>query len=91
MPRYKISQHQNGWQTIENFVDAKNLDDAWEQYNKDKLVNKEWKVKEEEYKIVDTDINKVGDTPTEEVKKWRESKVIKGNDYEIKADGTEVK
>ena len=48
------------------------LDDAWEQYNKDKLVNKEWKVKEEEYKIVDTDINKVGDTPTEEVKKWRE-------------------
>ena len=72
MPRYKISQHQNGWQTIENFVDAKNLDDAWEQYNKDKLVNKEWKVKEEEYKIVDTDINKVGDTPTEEVKKWRE-------------------
>ena len=38
--------HQTGWQTIENFVDAKNLDDAWEQYNKDKLVNKEWKVKE---------------------------------------------
>jgi len=74
MPRYKISQHQNGWQTIENFVDAKNLDDAWEQYNKDKLVNKEWKVKEEEYKIVDTDINKVGDTPTEEVKKWRENR-----------------
>ena len=27
---------------------------------------------EEEYKLVDTEITKEGDTPTEGVKKWRE-------------------
>ena len=75
MPRYKITEHQTGWQTLENFVDAKNLDDAWEQYNKDKLVNKEWKIIDEEYRNVDMTLEKVGDTPTEEVKKWR-----KGNE-----------
>ena len=36
------------------------------------LVNKEWKIIEEEYKLVDTEITKEGDTPTEGVKKWRE-------------------
>ena len=30
MPRYKISQHQTGWQTVENFIDAKTEEDAWE-------------------------------------------------------------
>ena len=29
---------------------------------------------EEEYKVTDTEITKEGDTPTEEVKKWREKK-----------------
>ena len=75
MPRYKISMHQTGWQTIENFVDAKDEDDAWEKYGMEgdkELVNKEWKVSEEEYREVDTEITKEGDTPTEEVKKWRE-------------------
>ena len=75
MPRYKISQHQNGWQTIENFVDARDNDEAWEKYNENGenvLVNKEWKIIEEEYKLVDTEITKEGDTPTEGVKKWRE-------------------
>ena len=71
MPRYKISQHQNGWQTIENFVDAKNLDDAWEQYNKDKLVNKEWKIIDEEYRNVDTDVTEDSETWLEGHKKWR--------------------
>ena len=77
MPRYKISMHQTGWQTIENFVDAKDEDDAWEKYGMEgdkELVNKEWKVSEEEYREVDTEITKEGDTPTEEVKKWREKK-----------------
>ena len=41
--------------------------------------------------MTDTELRKEGDTPTEEVKKWREQKVISGNDYEINADGTEVK
>jgi len=75
MPRYKISQHQTGWQTVENFVDAKDEDEAWEKYNENGenvLVNKEWKIIEEEYKLVDTEITKEGDTPTEGVKKWRE-------------------
>jgi len=75
MPRYKISMHQTGWQTIENFVDAKDEDDAWEKYGMEgdkELVNKEWKVSEEEYREVDTEITKEGDTPTEGVKKWRE-------------------
>ena len=75
MPRYKISQHQTGWQTVENFIDAKTEEDAWEKYNENGenvLVNKEWKIIEEEYKLVDTEITKEGDTPTEGVKKWRE-------------------
>jgi len=75
MPRYKISQHQTGWQTVENFVDARDNDEAWEKYNENGenvLVNKEWKIIEEEYKLVDTEITKEGDTPTEGVKKWRE-------------------
>ena len=71
MPRYKISQHQTGWQTVENFIDAKTEEDAWEKYNDDK-VDTEWRVAEEEYKVVDTEITKEGDTPTEGVKKWRE-------------------
>ena len=32
MPRYKVSMHQTGWQTLENFVDAKYEDEAWEKY-----------------------------------------------------------
>ena len=77
MPRYKVSMHQTGWQTLENFVDAKDEDEAWEKYNENGenvLVNKEWKIIEEEYKLVDTEITKEGDTPTEGVKKWRENK-----------------
>ena len=94
MPRYKISEHLTGWKTVENFIDAKNEDEAWEKYNENGenvLVNKEWKIIEEEYKLVDTEITKEGDTPTEGVKKWREQKVIKGNAYEINPDGSEVK
>ena len=94
MPRYKVSMHQTGWQTLENFVDAKDEDEAWEKYNENGenvLVNKEWKIIEEEYKLVDTEITKEGDTPTEGVKKWRGQKVIKGNAYEINPDGSEVK
>ena len=91
MPRYKITEHQTGWQTLENFIDAKDKDDAHEKHNVSEYVNKEWKIIDEEYRNVDMTLEKVGDTPTEEVKKWRESKVISGNDYEINADGTEVK
>ena len=75
MPRYKVSMHQTGWQTLENFVDAKDEDEASEKYNENVenvFVNKEWKVSEEEYREVDTEITKEGDTPTEGVKKWRE-------------------
>ena len=75
MPRYKVSIHQTGWQTIVNFIDAQDEDEAWENYNKHgdgDLVNDEWKVIDEEYRHVDTEITKEGDTPTEEVKKWRE-------------------
>ena len=76
MPRYKITQHLTGWKVIGNFIDAKDEDEAWEIYNeapeKGGLVNNEWSEDEAEYKITDTDIEKEGDTPTEEVKKWRE-------------------
>ena len=64
-----------GWKTVENFIDTKDEDEAWEKYNENGenvLVNKEWKEVDEEYKLVDTEITKHGDTPTEEVKKWRE-------------------
>ena len=91
MPRYKITQHLTGWKLIGNFIDAKDEDEAWDKHEKDSYVNKEWKEIEEEYKVTDTELRKEGETPTEEVKKWRESKVISGNDYEINADGTEVK
>ena len=35
-----------GWKTVENFIDAKDEDEAWEKYNENGenvLVNKEWK------------------------------------------------
>ena len=80
-----------GWKTVENFIDAKDKDDAHEKHNVSEYVNKEWKIIDEEYRNVDMTLEKVGDTPTEEVKKWREQKVIKGNDYEINPDGSEVK
>ena len=72
MPRYKITQHLTGWKIVENFIDAKDNDDAWEKHNKEKYANKEWREAEEEYKLVDTEITKEGDTPTEGAKKWRE-------------------
>ena len=58
MPRYKVSMHQTGWQTLENFVDAKDEDEAWEKYNENGenvLVNKEWKIIEEEYSFIGSD------------------------------------
>ena len=75
MPRYRITQHLSGWKTIENFVDAQTEEEATELYNKgDENLNLlEWKVIDEEYRNVDMTIEKVGDTPTEEVKKWRET------------------
>ena len=72
MPRYKITQHLTGWKVVENFIDAKDEDEAWTKHEKDSYVNKEWREAEEEYKLVDTEITKEGDTPTEGVKKWRE-------------------
>ena len=72
MPRYKITEHQTGWQTLENFIDAKDKDDAHEKHNVSEYVNKEWKIIDEEYRNVDVEITKEGDTPSEEVKKWRE-------------------
>ena len=72
MPRYKITQHLTGWKIVENFIDARDNDDAWEKHNEGKYVNKEWKIIDEEYRNVDMTLEKVGDTPTEEVKKWRE-------------------
>ena len=73
MPRYRITEHQTGWQTLENFVDAKDEDEAHEKYNDGEYVNKEWKIIDEEYRNVDMTIEKSGDTPIEEVKKWREN------------------
>ena len=75
MPRYRITQHLSGWKTIENFVDAQTEEEATELYNKgDENLNLlEWKVIDEEYRNVDMTIEKVGDTTTEEVKKWRET------------------
>ena len=72
MPRYKITQHLTGWKLIGNFIDAKDEDEAWEKHEKDDYVGEEWNEVEEEYKVTDTELRKEGDTPTEEVKKWRE-------------------
>jgi hypothetical protein len=74
MPRYKITQHLSGWKIVENFVDAKNEEEANELYNKgDENLNLlEWREVDEEYRINDTEIEIEGDTPTEGVKKWRE-------------------
>ena len=72
MPRYKITQHLTGWKLIGNFIDAKDEDEAWDKHEKDSYINKEWKEIEEEYKVTDTELRKEGETPTEEVKKWRE-------------------
>ena len=75
MPRYKITQHLSGWKVVENFIDAKDEDNAWENYNKHgdgDLVNDEWKEVEEEYKVNDTEITKDSETWLEGHKKWRE-------------------
>ena len=34
MPRYRITEHQTGWQTLENFVDAKDIATHWPTYKK---------------------------------------------------------
>ena len=73
MPRYKITQHLTGWKLIGNFIDAKDEDDAHEKNIVGEYVNKQWKIIDEEYRNVDTEITKHGDTPTEEVKNWRET------------------
>ena len=72
MPRYKITQHLTGWKLIGNFIDAKDEDESWDKHEKNSYVNKEWKIIDEEYRNVDMTLEKVGDTPIEEVKKWRE-------------------
>ncbi len=66
MPRYKMTQHLTGWKVVENFIDARSEDDAWEKWNancENALVNKEWKEIEEEYKVTDTDIELIKDYP----------------------------
>mgnify|MGYP003146833283 CR=1 FL=1 len=70
MPRYKITQHLTGWKVVENYIDAKDEDEAWKKHDQDDYVGEEWREAEEEYKVTDTEITKEGDTPTEEVKKW---------------------
>ena len=74
MPRYKITQHLTGWKVVENFIDAKDEDEAWEKHEKDDYVGEEWNEVEEEYKVTDTEIEKDSKTPTEEVKEWREAR-----------------
>ena len=74
MPRYKITQHLTGWKVVENYIDAKDYQDAHLKHNADKYLNKEWKEVEEEYKVTDTEIEKDSKTPTEEVKEWREAR-----------------
>ena len=72
MPRYKITEHQTGWQTLENFIDAKDKEDAYEKHNVGEYGNKEWKIIDEEYRNVDTDVTEDSETWLEGHKKWRE-------------------
>ena len=72
MPRYRITEHQTGWQTLENFIDAKDKEDAYEKHNEGEYVNKEWKIIDEEYRNVDTDVTEDSETWLEGHKKWRE-------------------
>ena len=64
--------HQTGWQTLENFIDAKDKEDAYEKHNEGEYVNKEWKIIDEEYRNVDTDVTEDSETWLEGHKKWRE-------------------
>ena len=72
MPRYKITQHLTGWKLVENYIDAKDEDEAWIKHEKDSYVNKEWREAEEEYKVTDTEIHKDSETWKEGHKKWKE-------------------
>jgi len=72
MPRYKITQHLTGWKVIENSIDAKDEDEAWEKYEGSNWVNVEWKEVEQEYKVTDTEIHKDSETWSEGHKKWKE-------------------
>ena len=67
MPRYKITQHLTGWKVVENYIDAKDEDEAWKKHDQDDYVGEEWREAEEEYKVTDTEINFFG-----LYKKWRE-------------------
>jgi hypothetical protein len=67
MPRYKITQHLTGWKVVENYIDAKDEDEAWKKHDQDDYVDEEWREAEEEYKVTDTEINFFG-----LYKKWRE-------------------
>ena len=78
MPRYKITQHLTGWKIVENFIDAKDNDDAWEKHNKEKYANKEWR-EAELYNKGDENLNLL---------EWREvDEEYRINDTEITKEG----
>ena len=59
----KIKEHLQGWKTVENFIDANNKKEAEIEYKKQNFVNKDWREVEEEYRLIDTEINLINDLP----------------------------
>ncbi len=63
MKSYKIRQPLQGWKIVENFIDANNEKEAEIKCKKENFVNKDWKEVEEEYRLIDTEINLINDLP----------------------------
>ena len=55
MKLFKVRQHLQGRKIIENFIKAKNEDDAKKKCEKNKFIKKNWSEVDEEYRLIDTE------------------------------------
>jgi hypothetical protein len=57
MSKFRIKQHLQGRKIIENFIEAKDKKEAELKYKNEIFLNHEWKEIEEEYRLIDTEID----------------------------------
>ena len=55
MKLFKVRQHLQGRKIIENFIEAKNENDAKKKCEKNKFMKKNWSEVNEEYRLIDTE------------------------------------
>ena len=59
MKLFKVRQHLQGRKVIENFIEAKNENEAKKKCEKNKFMKKNWSEVNEEYRLIDTEFELV--------------------------------